>query len=161
MSHVIFENSTKLTVKDIYLQILVGLSILFIVGLLSPLRNHRQSFSWTSFSFLIFAGVLLVIWIIKAVRETTLQSVEIQAEQGKVTFVLDRQLRGALTVDFQLNSLHLNMMDVPDRSLPRKKLLTIKDNYNELKLSSRQKGLSEAVFNGIVEKLKHYPQHKL
>ena len=158
MTQLIFENPKRLTPNDIYLQVLFGLGILFLVGLFSPLRNPGQTFSWTSLSFLIFAGVLLVIWIIKALRETTLKSVKVKEGSEKVTFVLDRQLRRDLTLDFHLNGLYLDILDVPDRSLPRKKILMIKDNHNELKISSRQKGLSEKVLNEIVEKLKHYLQ---
>jgi hypothetical protein len=161
MNELIFENPKRLTPKDIYLQILFGLGILLLVGLVSPLRNHGQSFSWTSMSFLVFGGVLLVIWIFYALRETTLKAVEFRIENRKVIFVLDRQLRSDKVFEFQLNELHLDIIDVPDRGLPRKKILTIKDNQNELRISSRQKGLSEKIFNDIVEKLKHYPQQKI
>jgi hypothetical protein len=60
-----------------------------------------------------------------------------------------------------LSELHLDIKDIPDRSLPRKKILTIKDNQTELIISSRQKGLSENILNDILEKLKHYPQQQL
>ena len=158
MSTLIFENPKRLTRTDIYLQIIFGLGILFLVGLFSPLRNHGQPFSWTSVSFLVFGGVLLMVWIVKALRETTLKTVRVEIEIRKVTFVLYRQMRDDLAFDFHLNEVHLDIQDVPDRSLPRKKVLFIRDNQTELKISSRQKGLSEKVLFDIVEKLKHYPQ---
>jgi hypothetical protein len=92
MSDLIFENKKRLTRKDISLQILFGLGILFLVGLFYLLRNHGQPLSWTSLSFLVFGGVLLAIWIFNALRETTLKTVEISTENRKVIFVLDRQL---------------------------------------------------------------------
>ena len=158
MSNLIFENKKRLTRKDVYLQIIFGIGILFLVGLFSPFRNHGQPFSWTSSSFLVFGGILLAIWIFKALRETTLKAVEIRTENRKVIFVLNRQLGDDKVFEFQLSELHVDIKNVPDRNLPRKKILKIKDNQTELIISSRQKGLSEKILNDIVEKLKHYPQ---
>jgi hypothetical protein len=158
MSKLIFENPKRLRPEDIYLQILFGLAILFIVAVISPLRNHGQPFSWTSVSFLVFAGPLLATWIFNAMRETTLKKVHVEVQHNKVIFVLDRQLRSNSTFHFRLDELRLDIKVVPGRSLSQKKILTIRDNKKELKISSQQKELSENVLDDIVEKLKHYPQ---
>ena len=161
MSDLIFQNQKRLTRKDIYFQILFGLGMLILVGLFSPFRNLGEPFSWTSLSLLGFGGVLLTIWIFNALRETTLKAVEIRTENRKVIFVLDRQLGGEKVFDFQLDELQLDIKDVPSRSIPPKKILTIKDNQNELIISSLQKGVSERILNEILEKLKHYPQQNV
>ena len=74
---------------------------------------------------------------------------------------MDRQLGGEKVFDFQLDELQLDIIDVPSRSIPPKKILTIKDNQNELIISSLQKGVSERILNEILEKLKHYPQQNV
>lgn len=156
MSEVIFKNSRTLSYKDIYVQILIGLGILLLVGLLSPLRGIGQT-SWAN--FFILSALAVIAWIIKALTEKTLRLVEIK--NTEVSFVVNRPLKDDKTFNFQLMGLSLDVTTRPYRLMPPNKILTIKDNKKMLTISSRQKGLSEQTLTEIVERIKHYPQQRV
>src|SRR5688572_13447933 len=102
MNQVIFKNSKSLTSKDIILQLLIGVGILTLVGLISPIRDKGQT-SWTI--FFVMSGVIFVIWTIKALTEKTLKSVEINTTDKRVLFVMAQQFNKDKTFDFQLKTI--------------------------------------------------------
>jgi hypothetical protein len=156
MGQIIFKNSKTLSTKDIFVQLLIGLGILLLVGLLSPIRDKGQT-SWTI--FFVLSTLIVIAWTIKALTEKTLKLVDVQ--NTEVRFVINRQLKNDQTFNFQLKGLSLEITTKPDRLIPPNKILTIKDNNSLLTISSRQKGLSEKSLTEIVKRIKHYPQQEL
>jgi hypothetical protein len=158
MNQVIFKNSKTLSSKDIILQLLIGVGVLILVGLFSPIRDKGQT-SWTI--FFVISGLVFVIWTIKALTEKTLKSVEINNNDKRVLFVINQQFKRDKTFDFQLKNMSLDMTHRPDRSPTPNKILKVKDEDKKLTISSRQKGLSEQVLQNIALTIKHYPQQGL
>lgn len=158
MNQVIFKNSKSLSSKDIILQLSTGVGILILVGLVSPIRDKGQT-SWAIFFGL--SGIIFVIWMIKALTEKTLKSVEINNNDKRVLFVINQQFKKDKTFDFQLKNVSLDIINKPDRSLTPNKILKIKGEDKKLTISSRQKGLSEQALQNIVQTVKHYPQQGL
>jgi uncharacterized membrane protein len=158
MPEVIFKNSKKLLMTDIYLSIPVAFGVIVLVKALSSLKFHRRQMSW--WEVLVYGGVLAAIWVVKAIRDQTIAKVEVDIEEDKVSFVLQRHFRDDSIVHFTLGSVLLDTTIKPSRYTMKNVILKIRDDNKELKISSRNKGLSEKVLTEIVEKLKHYAQQK-
>ena len=152
----IFQNSKQLSSWDIYLTIPAAIGFSLLIKILYPLHKSGGTFTWSE--FFIWAGVLITIWTINALLGTTLKTVKLKSENHQVSFVIQRQLKGDRTINLNLNSISLELKTEPSRSLQKNHILIIKDNINEVKISSTQKGLSEQILKEIAEKLETYRQ---
>lgn len=150
MNKVIFNNSKTLSSRDIYRQLIIGFGILLLTGLLILVLNNGKNLAAILLLLSIF---LFIIWTAKALSESTLKMVIISSCSDEISFVINRQLKIDKVIDFQLKSLTVDIKTKPDRSLPHNKVLTIKDSNRVLTISCRQKGLSEEIFNELVEKI--------
>lgn len=116
-----------------------------------PFHRFGRSFKWGEFC--IVYGVLLIGWLAYGIVEATLKTVEVELVENKVSFIIQKQFRADVTIDLQLSSLTMSTTIQPSRNRPKNIILTIKDDTNYVMISSRQKGLSEAILQQIEEKL--------
>jgi hypothetical protein len=155
MNQAIFKNTKTLSTKDIILQFTIPVGILTLIAFIVQMQGTEHT-PWPI--FILSNGIILTIGLIVALTEKTLKSVEIDVNDNRILFVVNRHFNNDKTFDFQLKTVSLDITTKPDRSLPPNKILTIKDDNSRLSFSSRQKGLSEQTFMDIIEKVKHYPQ---
>jgi hypothetical protein len=158
MSQIIFSNSKSLSKKDIYFTVLLAVGITALVLLLSSLKNFTRDFSWGS--TVVICSLMFGIWTIRALREKTLKTVEIDNDSRKVIFVLEKQFAKIEVVSFDITLINYKIRREPDRFIPQKYNLIIQDGKNKLVISSRHKGLSIEALNEINSKLNRYLKQK-
>jgi len=157
MNQVIFKNSKLLSKRDILLTIPIGLGILTLAELFSYLRGKENDLSLQG--SLIFGCILFIIWTFRALNESTVKSIEIVG--SKVFFTIQSQLNKDKIIGFEKDSLSITIITKSDRFLPRNKIMKVTSGEDELEISSRQKGLSEAILLNIQKELKHSSQQRV
>ena len=155
----IFVNKEKIKKSDIPIQIIRGILFLLLLFFVSKVRfiNKELNPNIT----LIFGIVLGVIFLYMILNAKTIKRIEKNKETGKLTFIFARQLRNDKIEKLNISELTLNLKKVQTRA-NTEKILLISDKENRVKLSTKQKGITEIELNEIISEMEStYTQHRI
>lgn len=154
---ILFLNTKTLKLWDFIIPVLLGLFLLTVTLTIDYKEKPNQSFKMF---FLLFI-ILFIAMIIKSSKNKTIEKIILDTDKDLLVISVSHQFEKNQIVSLDLKNIKIESKIIRSRLIPKERHLILKDDNNEIRISSRYKGIGVENFDNItkcIESTTYNPQ---